>query len=51
MDDRRSPETTLDPAEQLRLVADQDARTRAALTPDERLLFGPGGSRGSSASA
>jgi hypothetical protein len=39
MDDRRSLETTLDPAEQLRLVADQDARTRAALTPDERLLF------------
>ena len=43
MDDRPAPETTLDPAEQLRLVADQEARTRAALTPDERLLFGAWG--------
>ena len=40
---RVSADEHLDPAEQLRLVADQQARTRAALAPDERLLFGAWG--------
>ena len=43
MDGRQPPETALDPAEQLRLVAEQRARTHAALVPDERLLFGAWG--------
>ena len=36
-------ETAPDPADQLRLVAEQQARTHAALAPDERLLFGAWG--------
>lgn len=37
------PDPRLDPAESLRLVAEQRARTHAALAPDERLLFGAWG--------
>lgn len=43
MPDELSPETPLDPAAQLRLVAEQQARTSAALAPDERLIFGAWG--------
>ncbi|WP_380164533.1 hypothetical protein [Jannaschia sp. R86511] len=37
------PGGTTDPAAQLRLAAEQQARTRRALAPDERLLFGAWG--------
>lgn len=43
MDDHLGPDVALDPAGQLRLVAEQQAATRAALAPDERLLFGAWG--------
>lgn len=37
--DPHDPQDPLDPAEQLRLVAEQEARTRRALVPDESVLF------------
>ncbi|MGJ7439616.1 hypothetical protein [Aquipuribacter sp. MA13-6] len=37
------PEGPVDPAEQLRLVAEQQARTHRALAPDERVLLGAWG--------
>ncbi len=41
--DASAQDSPLDPAEQLRLVAAQQARTRRSLAPDERFLFGAWG--------
>ncbi len=41
--DEPEPQPSLDPAARLRLVAEQQARTQAALAPDERLVFGAWG--------
>ncbi len=43
MELRDDAAAALDPAGRLRLVAEQEARTRAALSPDARLLFGAWG--------